>query len=77
MSTGTITLQQACSEVLGEAMAADPSVFVLGEDVADRQGGGFRYQIPRVETAIRKARRCACGSRSRCRSPRCRCGTAG
>jgi pyruvate dehydrogenase E1 component beta subunit len=31
---------QALNEALHEAMAADPSVLVFGEDVADREGGG-------------------------------------
>ncbi|MET7927013.1 alpha-ketoacid dehydrogenase subunit beta [Streptomyces sp. NPDC005349] len=35
-----ITFQQACTMALDEAMAADETVFLLGEDVADREGGG-------------------------------------
>lgn len=31
---------QAVNEAIAEAMAADPKVLVLGEDVADREGGG-------------------------------------
>ncbi|MEU2021300.1 pyruvate dehydrogenase complex E1 component subunit beta [Streptomyces sp. NPDC016469] len=36
----TITFQQGCTMALDEAMAADDTVFLLGEDVADREGGG-------------------------------------
>jgi pyruvate dehydrogenase E1 component beta subunit len=35
-----ISFAQAINQGLDEAMAADPTVFVLGEDVADPQGGG-------------------------------------
>jgi acetoin:2,6-dichlorophenolindophenol oxidoreductase subunit beta len=35
-----ITLGQALNLALDEAMAADPNVIVLGEDVGDAQGGG-------------------------------------
>ena len=36
----TFTTPQAVNMALDEAMAADPTVIVLGEDVADPQGGG-------------------------------------
>lgn len=36
----TISFSQGINMALDEAMAADPNVFVLGEDVADEQGGG-------------------------------------
>jgi pyruvate/2-oxoglutarate/acetoin dehydrogenase E1 component len=36
----TITFAQALNMALDEAMAADPNVFLLGEDVADEQVGG-------------------------------------
>jgi acetoin:2,6-dichlorophenolindophenol oxidoreductase subunit beta len=36
----TITFAEASRLALDDAMAADPGVFVLGEDVADREGGG-------------------------------------
>ncbi|MWA04860.1 alpha-ketoacid dehydrogenase subunit beta [Actinomadura sp. LD22] len=35
-----ISLQQACNQALDEAMAADESVILLGEDIGDREGGG-------------------------------------
>jgi pyruvate dehydrogenase E1 component beta subunit len=35
-----ITVQQALNEALDEAMAADPRVIVMGEDIADNEGGG-------------------------------------
>ena len=38
--TKKINIIQAINEALHEAMAADPKVLVLGEDVADREGGG-------------------------------------
>jgi acetoin:2,6-dichlorophenolindophenol oxidoreductase subunit beta len=34
------TMTQALNEALDEAMAADPGVFTLGEDVSAKQGGG-------------------------------------
>jgi acetoin:2,6-dichlorophenolindophenol oxidoreductase subunit beta len=37
---GTMTGVQAINEALAEAMEADPKVLVLGEDVADQEGGG-------------------------------------
>ncbi|MGV0791485.1 alpha-ketoacid dehydrogenase subunit beta [Mycolicibacterium sp. XJ1819] len=40
MSTDTITFAQASTLALDEALAADESVFLLGEDIADREGGG-------------------------------------
>ena len=42
MSGETIKMtgQQAVTAALFEAMAADPKVLVLGEDIADREGGG-------------------------------------
>jgi len=36
----TISISQATNEALDEALAADPNVFLLGEDIADGQGGG-------------------------------------
>jgi pyruvate dehydrogenase E1 component beta subunit len=35
-----ISFAQGINLALDEAMAADPSVFLLGEDIADEQGGG-------------------------------------
>lgn len=35
-----ITLSQAINQAMDEAMGLDPQVLVLGEDVADREGGG-------------------------------------
>ena len=35
-----ISFTQAINLALDEAMAADPSVILMGEDVADEQGGG-------------------------------------
>ena len=35
-----ITFQQGCTQALDEALAADDSVFLLGEDIGDREGGG-------------------------------------
>jgi pyruvate/2-oxoglutarate/acetoin dehydrogenase E1 component len=35
-----ISFSQGINLALDEAMAADPTVFVMGEDVADEQGGG-------------------------------------
>ena len=42
MSAGTkkINFIQAINQALSQAMDADPTVLVLGEDVADREGGG-------------------------------------
>ena len=40
MSTDTITFAQASTLALDEALATDDSVFLLGEDIADREGGG-------------------------------------
>ncbi|WP_296678901.1 alpha-ketoacid dehydrogenase subunit beta [Novosphingobium sp.] len=37
---GEITLAQALNRAIDEAMADDPGVFCLGEDVAAKQGGG-------------------------------------
>ncbi len=54
-----ISFAQALNEALDEAMAADPTVFVLGEDVADEQGGGVfkatkglsaKYGVERVRS---------------------------
>lgn len=38
--TGKISFAQAINQALDEAMAADPTVFLIGEDIADNQGGG-------------------------------------
>lgn len=35
-----VTVQQALNEALFEAMEADPAVIVMGEDIADNEGGG-------------------------------------
>jgi len=41
MSDGEIiTFTQAYARALDEAMAADPSVILLGEDIGDKEGGG-------------------------------------
>ncbi|OBH11766.1 pyruvate dehydrogenase [Mycobacterium sp. E342] len=40
MSSAEITFAQASNMAMDEALAADDSVFILGEDVADREGGG-------------------------------------
>jgi acetoin:2,6-dichlorophenolindophenol oxidoreductase subunit beta len=40
IATRNITIIQAINEAISEAMAADPKILVLGEDVADREGGG-------------------------------------
>lgn len=42
MSTETVKMtgQQAINAAIAEAMERDPKVLVLGEDVADREGGG-------------------------------------
>jgi len=40
MSVETITFGQASNMAMDEAMAADERVIILGEDVADDQGGG-------------------------------------
>ena len=37
---GVITMTQALNHAIDEAMAEDPRVFCLGEDVSARQGGG-------------------------------------
>lgn len=42
MSESRINIVQAVNMALDEAMAADSSVFIIGEDVADPQGGGVR-----------------------------------
>ena len=38
--TRKLNFIQSINEALAEAMAADPKVLLLGEDVADREGGG-------------------------------------
>ncbi|SCW72166.1 pyruvate dehydrogenase E1 component beta subunit [Sphingobium faniae] len=38
--TSKTTIVQALNQALDDAMAADPSIIVLGEDVADREEGG-------------------------------------
>lgn len=38
--TKQITMQQACNRALDEALGADESVILLGEDIGDREGGG-------------------------------------
>lgn len=38
--TSKISFSQAINQALDEALAADPDVFLLGEDIADPQGGG-------------------------------------
>jgi len=40
MSTNTITFAEASNLAMDEALAADDSVILLGEDIADREGGG-------------------------------------
>lgn len=54
-----ISFSQAINMALDEAMAADPGVFILGEDVADEQGGGVfkataglsaKYGVQRVRS---------------------------
>jgi pyruvate dehydrogenase E1 component beta subunit len=40
VSGSAITFGQAINQALDEALASDPSVFLLGEDIADEQGGG-------------------------------------
>jgi pyruvate dehydrogenase E1 component beta subunit len=40
MTTDQITFAQASNLALDEALAADDSVFLLGEDIGDREGGG-------------------------------------
>ena len=54
-----INIAQALNLALDEAMAGDPNVFLLGEDVADEQGGGVfkisnglstKYGIGRVRS---------------------------
>lgn len=40
MTADTITFAQASTLALDEALATDDSVFLLGEDIADREGGG-------------------------------------
>lgn len=40
MSNNTITFAQASNMAMDEALATDDSVFILGEDVGDREGGG-------------------------------------
>jgi pyruvate dehydrogenase E1 component beta subunit len=59
MSAVKFTIIQAINRALDEAMAADPTVFLMGEDIADAQGGGVRqctkglsakYGVPRVRS---------------------------
>jgi acetoin:2,6-dichlorophenolindophenol oxidoreductase subunit beta len=40
MSTNTITFAEASNLAMDEALASDDSVILLGEDIADREGGG-------------------------------------
>jgi pyruvate dehydrogenase E1 component beta subunit len=39
-ATKSLTFAAACNEALAEALELDDSVFLLGEDIADEQGGG-------------------------------------
>jgi pyruvate dehydrogenase E1 component beta subunit len=56
---GNISFSQAINLALDEAMAADPTVFLMGEDIADAQGGGVfkstnglsaKYGVARVRS---------------------------
>lgn len=50
-ATSTMTFVEASRAALDDAMAADPSVFLLGEDIADPQGGGaFKVTMGLSET---------------------------
>ena len=40
VETKKINFIQSINQAIAQAMAADPTVLVLGEDVADREGGG-------------------------------------
>jgi acetoin:2,6-dichlorophenolindophenol oxidoreductase subunit beta len=40
MTTDSITFAQASGLAMDEALSTDESVFLLGEDIADREGGG-------------------------------------
>lgn len=40
VQTKKLVIMQAINEAMAEAMEADPKILVLGEDVADREGGG-------------------------------------
>jgi len=42
LSESQLTMIQAINSALDDALAQDPDVFLLGEDVADPQGGGIR-----------------------------------
>lgn len=59
MNTQTITFAEASNLAMDEALAADDSVFLLGEDIADREGGGVakvtaglstKYGVDRVRS---------------------------
>lgn len=55
----TITFTEAYNRAMDEAMAADENVILLGEDIADEEGGGAfkvtaglstKYGVERVRT---------------------------
>jgi pyruvate/2-oxoglutarate/acetoin dehydrogenase E1 component len=51
-----ITIVKAINIALDEAMAADPSVFLIGEDIADPQGGGVFKASQGLSTKYGEAR---------------------
>ena len=54
--TTTMTAMQAVNAALFQAMAADDKVLVLGEDIADREGGGITGAAKGLSTKFGTAR---------------------
>jgi acetoin:2,6-dichlorophenolindophenol oxidoreductase subunit beta len=54
--TPTMTFVEACRTALDEALAADESVFLLGEDIADLEGGGVMKVTDGLSTKYGTAR---------------------
>lgn len=54
--TATISISQAINTALDQALAADPNVFLLGEDIADPQGGGVFKTTKGLSTKYGDAR---------------------
>lgn len=55
-TTPTITFTEAYTRALHDAMAADPNVIMLGEDIGDEEGGGVFKVTKGLSTKFGKAR---------------------
>jgi pyruvate/2-oxoglutarate/acetoin dehydrogenase E1 component len=49
-ATTKMNALQAVNAAIADAMENDPKVILLGEDVADREGGGVSRHDPRLST---------------------------